>query len=377
MNFFLNKISLLFFSFIFLNLSIYFSMLELNLYNKLLTFLYFFSVCFLIIVNKFKLKIPLRFLFFYFLFFIANSIWISFSDNIYISDFFYKNIFYFLFFISTYFLFLKTLENNFKIDVLFKFLLLLCVFFNFIDFFDNGIIFAQFSGFENRSAGFFINANNSAYAILTCLSVIICFSDRKISWHYFIISLLGVLLTLSRGGIMVWVFILFLSSFLGKITMKDMIISFMVPLVFLFNFFIIDNLFFSYSQDYGLLTNRLGIFSGQSDVRDVYDDSRYELVNLSLKVFLENPLWGNGFFSLLKHGSDQLNHNQYLLILTDYGLIGFLVFIVMLCLVYSKKNIILFYFLLISGFFTHEFFYSYTFLTIFALLLSSKFQEKY
>jgi hypothetical protein len=126
-----------------------------------------------------------------------------------------------------------------------------------------------------------------------------------------------------------------------------------------------------------LVVNRLGVFSGEKGTSDIYEDSRYELVNLSIDLFLQNPLWGNGFFSLLKYGSDQLNHNQYLLILTDYGLIGMFVFVIMLCLLYSKNNIILFFFLLICGFFTHEFFYSYTFLTILALLLSSKFKKTY
>jgi hypothetical protein len=77
----------------------------------------------------------------------------------------------------------------------------------------------------------------------------------------------------------------------------------------------------------------------------------------------------------LRNGSSQLNHNQYLLILDDYGLIGFMIFAVMLYSAYSKRNSIIYVFLFSCAFFTHEFFYSYTFLMVFSILLASKYAK--
>lgn len=367
--------ALLLFSLIFLNFNIYFSMLDLNWVNYSITFLFFFMVIFFILINKFNFKFPVLYVSIYFIFIIVNAVYILSSNHPFVSDFFYKNIFYFLFFIFLFLLFQKNLNTNLVLN-LFKFFIFIIVSLNLVDFFDNGLIFREFPGFEARASGLYINANNSAYAILACLSIIICLSVNKTSWVYYILALFGILLTLSRGGVTIWFFILFSSILLGKISKKDFLISIFFPLFFVFNFYFILQFFEKYSNYYDLLSARLNFLDGNESINSVADDSRYNLLISSLDLFFTNPIWGNGLFSLLEHGSDQLNHNQYLIILTDYGLIGFFLFLLMLTLAYTKKNSIIYVFLFFSAFFTHEFFYSYTYLTVFSFLLASKISLK-
>lgn len=371
----LNFILLFISSLVFLNLSVYLSMLGLQSYSYILIFSYFFISFIFVALNKFEVRIPLLYFFCYFVFLIVNLFCIGLSDNDF-SDYFSKNILYFIYFLFTYFVFFKSYEVGINIGLLFKFLLLLIVFLNVLDFFDQGKIFHQFEGFDTRASGFYVNANNAAYAILACLVLYICNNENKTKWYWFILALIGVFFTLSRGGMIVWFFIYIFSLFLKRIDIKDSLIIMAIPLFFVLNFFILDKLFFSYSNNYNLITDRLNIFSGSSNIsQNVEDDSRYALVQQSIDLFWNSPVWGNGFFSLLRNGSSQLNHNQYLLILDDYGLIGFMIFSVMLYSAYSKRNSIIYVFLFSCAFFTHEFFYSYTFLMVFSILLASKYAK--
>ena len=320
---------------------------------------------------KFKIKIPLIFLSCYGFFFLANLVYITFSVDTSLNDYFTKNILYLLYLIFTYVFFFQALKKKFNLRVIFYILLILATLFNIIDLFDEGSFFVQFPGFENRPSGFYVNANNSAYAILTCLSILIS-QSKKLSWYIFTIAMIGVLLTISRGGIFVWATLLLISFFNKNINRNNFIIALLVPIILSINLVVLNNLFLQNADNYNLISERLNFISGKSNSNAVYEDSRYNLVEKSFEVFSHSPIWGNGVFSLLRNGSDQLNHNQYLIILTDYGVVGFLVFICMLKTLYSKDNRIIFAFLLLSAFFTHEFLYSYTFLTIFAYLLATK-----
>lgn len=332
---------------------------------------YFTLGIFYLFFYKFKIKVPLKFFICYGFFFLSNLVYITFSDDTSLNDNFNKNILYLVYLIFTYIFFYEALNKKFNLQIVFYTLLVLVTLFNIIDLLDGGSYFVQFPGFENRPSGFYVNANNSAYAILTCLSILIS-KSKKVSWYIFTIAMIGVLLTLSRGGIFVWVMLVLVGFFNKNINRNNFFITISVPIILSINLVLLNNLFLQHSENYNLISERLNFVSGKSSSDAVYEDSRYNLVEKSFEVFSNSPIWGNGVFSLLRNGSDQLNHNQYLIILTDYGIIGFFVFILMLKTLYSKNNRIIFVFLLLSALFTHEFLYSYTFLTLFAYLLATK-----
>lgn len=341
-----------------------------NLAN-IIIYSYFSLGILYLLFYKFKIKFPLNFFVCYCFFIISNCAYIILSEDSVLDGYLTKNIMYLFYIFFTYVFFYKALVKRFNFHLIFYILIILATLSNVIDLFDGGKIFRQFPGFENRPSGFYVNANNSAYAILTCLSILIS-KNKNVSWYVLTISMIGVLLTLSRGGIFVWT-ILILVGFLNKnINRKNFFMTLSVPIILSINLVILNDLFLKNSDNYNLISERLSFITGNSSSEAIYGDSRYKLVEKSFEVFSNNPLWGNGVYSLLRNGSDQLNHNQYLIILTDYGIIGFLVFICMLSILYSKNNRVIFVFLLLSAFFTHEFLYSYTFLTVFAYLLATK-----
>ena len=91
------------------------------------------------------------------------------------------------------------------------------------------------------------------------------------------------------------------------------------------------------------------------NIKNFYDASNSLRINLwlaSIKIFLSNPIWGRGGNSMLALGMDYgarsnlQSHNTFLEILTDYGIIGFLLlgycFGTILKVSFKKKNFLVF-----------------------------------
>jgi len=72
--------------------------------------------------------------------------------------------------------------------------------------------------------------------------------------------------------------------------------------------------------------------------------ARSELLIRGYEIFKENTFFGSGFGSFMFYGgiNSQISHNDYLLVLSEQGLVGFTVFIIMLFIsvFYSIKNFV-------------------------------------
>jgi O-antigen ligase len=187
-----------------------------------------------------------------------------------------------------------------------------------------------------RASSTLLNANKAAESLilLSVLSVAVLSPSTRV-WFMLFISI-GVLLTFSRSGILVFLMV-FIFCFWYKLFLRS---AYFIVLMLLIIVGIIS---------YGLLQYILS-FVDVSALDNVYDRmlffispdvddgsalERLEVVHHALNSFISYPFFGNGsgytgFWSI----SEQGPHNQHLLFLTEYGLIGYLLFIFLIRLVF-------------------------------------------
>lgn len=280
----------------------------------------------------------------------------------------YFNALIIIIILSIFFRFSYLNGNNSALIILIA--TIFAIFFNLVDIFAPNMYFNSIEGFGVRAAGFYVNANNAALGILAGMTLSITSLPNSLRIWYALVSLLGVVVTFSRGGLIIWlclyVFLLLknkIPRFSGLLVLFSLVfVSALIPSLLKY--------LSKYNSDLYLIADRLDFFTGSATKQDVTSDARYYLVEYSLQAFDSSPIFGNGTNSLLRLGSDQLSHNQYLSFLTDYGVLGFLGYIIFIIYLYIKKSdyrefVIL---LLVASFFTHNIFNSYIFMIAFAYI---------
>lgn len=252
-----------------------------------------------------------------------------------------------------------------------------------IDFLSPGIIVPL--GTEGvvpgRASSTLLNANKAAESLvlLSMLGIVVLRPAWRI-WFLLLISI-GVILTFSRSGILV-LFLLFLGCFWFKLLPRNAYFIIVGLFVFLGLIFTgLLNLILSF-VDIDALDNIYDriLFFSNPEVEDYSAKERFEVVEYAIDSFMANPFLGNGsgythFWSI----SEQAPHNQHLLILTEYGLMGYALFAWLIVLIFrgnhyfcnlGVKNISLIGFVIFLAFtpFTHNMLdYLYWLLTFFIL----------
>lgn len=148
----------------------------------------------------------------------------------------------------------------------------------------------------------------------------------------------GIILIQSRTLYLISFMIFFLSVILTKIKKRTtfyiisiFLISILLSILFVPNQIISDIIFRFSSLQYILINNfasgNLGNISGYNSIQN-----RSELFNQGVEMFSQNPFIGSGMGSFITYGDNSgvLSHNDYILILAENGIIGFIVFITLI-----------------------------------------------
>lgn len=215
--------------------------------------------------------------------------------------------------------------------------LLLSVIINIYDFI--GLDQTQFSAIYGRAGGLYTDPNICATALT--MGYILTISIIRPNWR-FIYSMwlfLGILLTQSRGGILVFSLVLFLFYLKGRFSKKSVLVFGSVFLLCvsaiglkLFN----DNKadFFSKLQAFDTMFERYEQLVNPQ-VKHVKEDSRMRILTIYLTLWLKNPLLGNGIGAANYYKKSEFvkgvnhkisSHNQLLNMMVDFGIIGFILF---------------------------------------------------
>lgn len=248
---------------------------------------------------------------------------------------------------------------------------------NVVDFFDQGKYFEAMEGFGVRAAGFFVNANKAAEAILLSMTLAIIYLPKRYRVLFCYFCLVGVILTLSRSGMLGWLLLFLMFMAFDVVSKKVAALSLLAG--FFFSGMLLT--FFEFSSnfvDIALLSERVDFIAKGGDSR-VIQDARIGLARQAFDLFSNSPLFGNGVYSLLRNGASQLSHNQYLAISSDFGIIGLFVYCLILHFCWVRREMgamMAFLFVLYWGFFSHNILDSHVFYMGLAYLAVLKVQLK-
>lgn len=167
--------------------------------------------------------------------------------------------------------------------------------------------------------------------MLSSIAFYLFYNRKYIQLLILVSSTLSILFTLSRGAIIVQLLFL-LYYFLSNLQLKKSVFK------FFFTFLLLASISIMLNNKYQVVSS-VSERIGNSVVSGDVTSGRTERFKKSYSLFLNNPIIGNGSSSLVSYsrakaikGSsvESLNsfspHNFFLLILVDYGLLGLLLF---------------------------------------------------
>jgi len=187
-----------------------------------------------------------------------------------------------------------------------------------------------FSNVPGRSAGWLENANDSGIAI--CLLLALLLALQLPIWVNALImagSGLGIYVTLSRGGFVVW--LLTCAAALVAQARKGIKLLVCILLFSAVACYVIFQFF-----DFRTLVDpdqiwRQGLLTGESSV-DLSQEDRFEVLLVAINGIMREPLVGYGTGS--SHGYPYSPHNQALGVWIDNGILGIVLFLAaVFCLV--------------------------------------------
>lgn len=191
-----------------------------------------------------------------------------------------------------------------------------------------------------RSGSTLINANKAAESLI--LLALLGLPFLPPSWRIWLMFSIfpGILLSFSRAGLIIWSLVILVGLCVKVYPRRTGLIVFAFLLVLVSAAVHLTD-FLIGSVDPGgqdNLYSRLMFFS-TLDVSDYSANERIAVSRYALDAFLDKPILGNGSgFTHLGNFFEAAPHNQHLLMLAEYGLVGYLMFAGMLVLIYRGRG---------------------------------------
>lgn len=210
-------------------------------------------------------------------------------------------------------------------------------------------------GFEGsnpgRGAGFFINANSAAYALVVMSIAAMPFTVQRFRIGIVLIMLIGVVPTFSRSAILFSLITLFSWIYFNQLERKQIVIlTVFSPLVIIIGIALFQFGLDAEGTNLVNLTERLDFFSsGGTEVFDYSAEERRYVAELAWQMFTNSPFIGEGIGSTVTWAATGSTHNMYLLLLADQGIFGGILYISFLSIIIFRGIR-----LLKNGFFTQD-----------------------
>ena len=225
-----------------------------------------------------------------------------------------------LFFLSCIFLF-RMQGNMSKLGWPILFIAITAVGFNLYEML-NPLEFINVNGSLGRSAGLYMNPNVSGIMLVIMLMVLLQIFPRSYWLGLFILIGVGLLPTFSRGSIILYFILIYLS--LARVNIKSIgTLSTTVLLVVVSSYITFNTM--TELPEWGAEINPVNTFDRLMTIESGGDyQGRQELIISSIERISENPLVGRGLGSETDY--DTGSHNVYLRYMLDYGVLGVFVF---------------------------------------------------
>jgi O-antigen ligase len=197
---------------------------------------------------------------------------------------------------------------------------------NIYEFF-NPLTFSLVSG---RSSGLYGEPNQAAIGLILGMVMSITVIPNRCRSPFVLLASLGIVTTMSRGGILTLFLVLSFFLFARFINVKKMAIMTLVGIG------LIGSLFLPEAGFYKNVEKRIDWFLNPSIQSSPYSDDsngRIEAALNAWNMFSESPILGNGVgthWALTGAGEEKLAqagaHNMYLAYMVDHGTLGILIF---------------------------------------------------
>jgi hypothetical protein len=223
-----------------------------------------------------------------------------------------------------------------------------------------------FSNIAGRSAGLYINPNISAAACILGMIASIELVENKYRGPFVLFVGLGVYLTFSRGGIMVWLGVVLLMCIIGTIHLRRLVLTMMIAVVavtilMLSNLDLMASLFDRFGALDQNVLQRI-VWLKKPSFYDSPSMDRISVAKITWDMFLDKPLLGNGTGASSEWNTIGVSsHNMFLNLMADHGILGlfivpFLVIAVTWRTVVEMRHmaIIFSFFILVWSLFSHN-----------------------
>ena len=178
-----------------------------------------------------------------------------------------------------------------------------------------------------RAIAMYGNSNFAAIALILALILSIDIIDKNLKLYYILIIFIGVLVTFSRSGLLVFILITSIMAYQNKISKKTFmvmvssIISFLIFLL-LGGFEVIATTFDIEITDN--LINRISFFVDSDNAETGDMDERKMVLLAALDLFADSPFFGDGFAATRLWDHRVSPHNTFAVTLAEFGLFGLL-----------------------------------------------------
>jgi O-antigen ligase len=180
---------------------------------------------------------------------------------------------------------------------------------------------------EGRATGLYLDPNDCSSSLILGMIFTVRIFPPKFRIFWILLVGFGIVLTLSRGGILCWVITVITLSLTSVIYLQQFILWILgIGLVLLLGLGDIGD-----SWNQLVDSNGLERLEGMIDGSTVEDDSaleRQEVAQKGWEMFLERPIFGYGIGSTFDPSITRFTvstHNMYLQHLAEYGALGILI----------------------------------------------------
>ncbi len=225
-----------------------------------------------------------------------------------------------------------------------------------------------------RGAGFYVNPNASAFALLLGLLVSLAVIPEKYRWTAFIPAGIGILASLSRSNIVTFAAASFTIILAGQVKARHIvnIILSVGSAYLLLILIILPALTQNLDANVENVRTRLSLLQGSNtDVTSFGSEGRFDILNFAWQQFLHDPIIGIGYGGTQTWSMELSTHNMYMLFAVENGFLGFLLYPLMIYSVVagthpSKRTWRFPYVttMVVSGFFSHNIATTYAIIVI-------------
>ena len=257
-----------------------------------------------------------------------------------------------------------------------------------LDFFSPGLVVPL--GTEGATAGragsTLVNANKASESLI--LVAVLGMAVLRPGWRLMLLLVIlpGIFVSFSRAALMVWGMVLALGFWFRLLprSLLPVYTAVFIVLLTLFGAGLLANVL-SYVDLSGFenVLSRIQFFSTMNTGDDSAQE-RFWVALHAIRIFLDQPLIGNGAaYTYFWNFSNASTHNQHLLMMAEYGLIGYALFVWLLILIFrggayfrnfkiDRLNLLAFLVIFAFTPFTHNMFDNLYWLITIALLCQRK-----